>query len=427
MTIADLRYLSICSGIEAATVAWAPLGFRPVAFSEISDFASAVLRHHYPDVPNLGDFTSILTGPSSGLGRVDLLCGGTPCQAFSRAGKRMSLADSRGNLSLAFTVLANELARFHGLRNLLWENVPDVLNTKDNAFGCFLAGLVGANDPLPLPRGVGRWPDSGMVSGPWSRAAWRILDAKHFGLAQRRRRVFLVADFGNGADPAEVLFERESLRRYHPARGKSGQVVAGTLAESLGRRRGVSEGDRGPLIPICFSAKDSGADASIDLSPTRRAGNFTASHANGGVMPAVAFDLRGRIGGAMLEGPHETANIRAASGGSSRSYVAHVAGALPAGANETGGARFPGTSAETAAGYLVSDGYVVRRLTPRECERLQGFSDDYTAIPWKGRQARECPDGPRYQVLGNSWPVPVVRWIGERLAAAMPATETASA
>src|ERR1044071_3830774 len=165
-----MRYLSVCSGIEAATVAWESLGWRPTAFSEIEAFPSAVLAHHYPDVPNLGDFTAIDTGT---LGPVDLLVGGTPCQAFSVAGARRSLDDARGNLTLSFVELAHELADNNGLQWVVWENVPGVLSTKDNAFGCFLGGIVGSNEPVVCD---GRWPNAGMVAGPKGKAAWRVFD-----------------------------------------------------------------------------------------------------------------------------------------------------------------------------------------------------------------------------------------------------------
>ncbi len=174
-----LRFLSVCSGIEAASVAWHPLGWKAVAFSEIEKFPSAVLKHHYPDVPNLGDFTKIDTKT---LGRVDILAGGTPCQAFSVAGLRGGLNDERGNLTLKFVELAHELAANNGLRNAVWENVVGVLSDKGNAFGCFLAGLVGANAPI---KPTGRWTSAGMVSGPRGRAAWRVLDAQYFGVARK--------------------------------------------------------------------------------------------------------------------------------------------------------------------------------------------------------------------------------------------------
>ncbi|MBX9911226.1 MAG: DNA cytosine methyltransferase [Beijerinckiaceae bacterium] len=156
------------------------------------------------------------------------------CQAFSFAGKRLSLEDARGNLTLAFAVLAHELAGSHGLRNALWENVPGVLSTDDNAFGCFLGALVGADDALHLPSGIGRWPDAGMVAGPRARAAWRVLDAQYFGLAQRRERVFVVVDFGNGADPAAVLFEPQGLQGNSAPRREAGQVAAATVTASAG-------------------------------------------------------------------------------------------------------------------------------------------------------------------------------------------------
>jgi DNA (cytosine-5)-methyltransferase 1 len=233
-----VRYLSVCSGIEAATIAWEPLGWRAVGFAEIDKFASAVLAERFGSnllgeplsrngVPNFGDFTSI---DVTALGPVDLLVGGTPCQAFSFAGRRLSLADARGNLTLAYAVLAHELARSNGLRNALWENVPGVLSTDDNAFGCFLGALVGADDAVPLPSGIERWPDAGMVSGPRARAAWRVLDAQYFGLAQRRERVFVVVDFGNGADPAAILFEPQGVQGNSPPRREAGERVAGTVA-----------------------------------------------------------------------------------------------------------------------------------------------------------------------------------------------------
>ena len=242
-----IRYLSICSGIEAWTVACEGLGYQPVAFSEIDKFASAVLAHRFGSnmpgeplsgnaPPNIGDFTRLIEDEAlrAQLGRIDILVGGTPCQAFSFAGKRLSLADARGNLTLAFAVLMHELAGSHGLRNAVWENVPGVLSTADNAFGCFLGALVGADHPLDLPKGVGRWPDAGMVAGPRARAAWRVLDAQYFGLAQRRERVFVVVDLGGGADPAAVLFEPQGLRGNSPPRREAGEGAAATVTASTG-------------------------------------------------------------------------------------------------------------------------------------------------------------------------------------------------
>lgn len=255
--VAALNFFSVCSGIEAASVAWNPLGWRCVGVAEIEKFPSAVLAHHYPDVHNHGDFTKI---DAKTLGRIDILCGGTPCQAFSVAGARGGLNDARGNLTLSFVGLAHELAGGNGLRNAVWENVPGVLSDKTNAFGCFLAGIVGADAPLVPPDAVWgecthfdaesydvhrtygwqscTWPSEGMVEGPRARAAWRILDAQYFGLAQRRRRVIVVADFGNGSDPAAVLFERAGLQGNHPPSRETREGVA--ISPSLRARANSS-------------------------------------------------------------------------------------------------------------------------------------------------------------------------------------------
>ena len=437
-----VRFLSVCSGIEAASVAVDALGWQAVGFAEIDTAASRVLAHRFGSnlpgeelsrngVPNFGDFTQI---DLSRIGPVDVLVGGTPCQAFSVAGKRLSLADARGNLSLAYTVLAHELARSHGLRNAWWENVPGVLNTADNAFGCFLSGLVGADDPLCTPDGEG-WPDAGLVAGPRARVAWRVLDAQYFGLAQRRKRVFVVADFGNGADPSKVLFERKGVRGNPKTRRETRQGAAGTaaagagigfgggncsgpidqaacltakgvrqdfevetfiaqpVANTLSAARGKASANAADLETyVAHALRGEGFDASEDgtgrgtpivpvPAPTLRSMGHAESHANAGGQLAVAFDLRGREGGAQFEGPHDTANIRAASGGSSRSYVAQQ--------------------------------WAVRRLTPTECCRLQGFPDDWNLVP--DAKGKPMADGPRYRQLGNSMAVNVMRFIGERM------------
>ena len=212
-----MRYGSVCSGIEAATVAWHDLGWKAAWLSEIEPFPSAVLAHHYPNTPNLGDMTLLSERIASGeIEAPDVFCGGTPCQAFSVAGLRNSLDDHRGNLSLTFCEIANAIDSVRIIRGekpaiIFWENVPGVLNTKDNAFGCFLAGLAGESDALVPPGG--RWTDAGFIDGPQRAIAWRVLDAQYFGLAQRRKRVFVVASARNDFDPATVLFEWDGLRR----------------------------------------------------------------------------------------------------------------------------------------------------------------------------------------------------------------------
>ena len=207
-----IRFGSVCSGIEAASVAFGPLGWQAAWFSEIEPFPCAVLQHHFPDVPNLGDMTTLPERVRSGeVEAPDMLCGGTPCQAFSVAGLRKSLDDERGNLSLVFCEIADAIDSIRSVRGLapvivFWENVPGVLNTKDNAFGCFLGELVGAS--APLSSDSGRWPSAGYVAGPKREAAWRVLDAQHFGVPQRRRRVFVVARArdGGGDRPCKNTF-----------------------------------------------------------------------------------------------------------------------------------------------------------------------------------------------------------------------------
>lgn len=226
-----MRFGSVCSGIEAASVAWEPLGWEAAWLSEIEAFPSAVLAHHWPDVPNLGDMTLLPERVAAGeVEAPDVLVGGTPCQAFSVAGRRESLADARGNLTLTYVELADAIDDKRNERGeqpaiIVWENVPGVLNTKDNAFGCFLAGLAGEDVPLQPPGK--RWTNAGLVLGPKRAVAWRILDAQYFGLAQRRRRVFVVASARDGFDPSQVLLEFDSLRRDSPPSREARQETTG--------------------------------------------------------------------------------------------------------------------------------------------------------------------------------------------------------
>ena len=227
-----MRFGSVCSGIEAASVAFAPLGWKAAWLAEIEPFPAAVLAHHYPEVPNLGDMTAIPRRLLAGeIEAPDMLCGGTPCQAFSIAGLRESLSDERGNLTLKFVELADAIDHVRARRGdepaiVLWENVPGVLSTKDNAFGCFLAGLAGEDDPLEPPGG--KWTNAGCVFGPERAVAWRLFDAQFFALAQRRRRVFVVASARKGFDPATVLFEWDGVRR-DSAPSREAREVAPTI------------------------------------------------------------------------------------------------------------------------------------------------------------------------------------------------------
>jgi DNA (cytosine-5)-methyltransferase 1 len=310
-----VRYLSVCSGIEAATVAWHPLGWRAAAYSEIEAFPRAVLSHHYPDVPLHGDFTTI---GADEYGPIDLLVGGTPCQSFSVAGLRGGLADDRGNLALEFLRLADRARA----KWLVWENVPGVLSSAGGRdFGSILGGLV------ELGYGF----------------AYRVLDAQRFGVPQRRRRVFVVGHLGDWRRAAAVLFERYSLQGHSAPRRQAGERIADSLTVGANQCSGFP----GEFVE--------GTSGTLDQSLRKHSGQ-----------------------------------------------------------NDDG--RFLVSMCLNAHPNGVTNGIVssasVRRLTPRECERLQGFPDDYTRIPYRGKSAA---DGPRYKALGNSMAVPVMRWIGERI------------
>jgi DNA (cytosine-5)-methyltransferase 1 len=634
-----LVYGSVCSGIEAATQAWHGLGWTPAFFSEIDAFPRAVLKFHHQEVPLHGDFTTIQSGAYA---PIDLLVGGTPCQAFSLAGLRRGLADDRGNLALEFVLLADRLRP----RWLVWENVPGVLSSRPGddpeeddddpgsvlghnggpeldderappgtCFQAFLSALVRWEVPIP----EGGWKNSGIITAaPVDGAygvAWRVLDAQHFGIPQRRRRVFVVGYLGDWRRAAAVLFEPHCLSGNSPPRRRAGEGFAAPTAPSLtssgrgvsragetrgqdpvvaevvatidanfGRLQGASGQDanhghshlvafggnnqagpidvatavnahggphgrldfesetflaedrvthaltgegfdasedgtgRGtPLVPIGFnwrqdpqavaigfSAKDYGGDAQEDLAPTLRSMGHDESHANGGGQvaiaytihgtregtqavatetdvagtiregtgssiqnssntlaldpmpfdttqithpenrsnphpgdpsptlakgghaPAIAFAVRGREDGAVPE-VHEDGDsigaLRAANGGSSRDMLADFSTEfIPQSSrvySEDGQApalQATGDKMGNRAPQLMTQA-AVRRLTPTECERLQGFPDGFTAIPWRGKPASECPDGPRYKALGNSMAVPVMAWIGEQIAA----------
>jgi len=289
-----LKYLSVCSGIEAATVAWHNLGWKPIGFSEIEPFPSQVLAHHYPDVPNYGDMTNF---KEWNVDETDVLVGGTPCQSFSVAGLQKGLDDPRGNLSLIYCGM---LKRFQP-RWFVWENVPGVLfSNKGRDFGAFLGAVA------ELGYGF----------------AYRVLDAQYFGVAQRRRRVFVVGHFGDWRPATSVLFERESLRGdTAPSRKAEGEVTR--ITES-----GVALS----CEPVAHCLQTSCHDYS-------RADGFN----------------------------------------------------------------------------MIAEGNTIRKLTPIECERLQGFPDNYTQIAWRDKSADQCPDSHRYKALGNSMAVPVMRWVGKNI------------
>ena len=268
-----MRYGSVCSGIEAASVAWHPLGWEAAWLAEIEPFPSSLLQHHYPSVPNYGDMTALADRVSNlEIEAPDVLVGGTPCQAFSVAGLRQSLDDDRGQLTIKFLELANAIDTVRRSRGepeciVVWENVPGVLSTKDNALGCFLAGLAGESEPL-LPAG-GRWSDAGCVYGPERTIAWRVLDAQYFGVAQRRRRLFVVASARDDFNPAAVLFEFDGLRRDIAPSREAGQEAAKCLTAGVGKRYDFET----ETLPIGFGSQMSNPQTNVDLMQTLNAKN----------------------------------------------------------------------------------------------------------------------------------------------------------
>ena len=435
-----MRYISVCSGIEAATVAWHHMGWTPAWFSEIEPFPSAVLKHHYPTVPNVGDMTKYGEWPDE---PVDLLVGGTPCQSFSVAGLRAGLADPRGGLMLTYL----EIARRYRPRWVVWENVPGVLSSNGGRdFGSFLGAL-------------------GDLGYGW---AYRVLDAQWFGVAQRRRRVFVVGHFGDWRRAAKVLFESESVCRDTPPSRKARKTVADSSAQCFAGSRqseiaatlettahDYSRADGFNMIaqPITFGAQMSVPQTDVNLVQTLQAKNpMAVMHPVGvpDVMSTLLSSTAGisRVGNAVTEHEtyipmaipiHDQATRFAGRRGDKQDGKGNGFGvgasgdpaptlakgdkhavAQPIGLDEEQNARVDGFGTLKARmegggfeGTVMTPAMQVRRLTPVECERLQGFPDGYTNIPW--RKKPEAPDGPRYKALGNSMAVPCMKWIGERI------------
>lgn len=424
------NYVSVCSGIEAFSVAVSNLDFHAVAFAEIEKFPSAVLSHRYPSIPNLGDMTKIDT---AALGQVDWLVGGTPCQSFSFAGLRDGLNDDRGNLTLEFVKLAHKLRDGNGLRGLLWENVPGVLSDKTNAFGCLLGALVGHDGPLATSNG-GRWPDLGMVAGPRARCAWRILNSQYFGVPQRRRRVFLVADFGNSLDPAAVLFEPGSQGWGAEACGEAGEDVAGTVSARTKGGGGLgTDMDLAGGLQV-YGGNAEGGNAEYPMLTKSNIGKGIHNQA-----PLVmSFSSNAAASQQFQENIAAPLVKRGDSGHGSGAAIAFDTQQITSKKNRTRAEYgLPASTLSNQSRMHVATTQV-RRLTPIECERLQGFPDNWTLIPglsgWrdvgddenpddlvaqgltvkrskKGQLRVNDPDGPRYRALGNSFTTEVVNWI----------------
>ena len=417
-----MRFLSVCSGIEAASTAWSHLGWHPVAFSEIEPFPCSVLAHHYPETPNWGDMTKFEEWPNVAI---DLLCGGTPCQSFSVAGLRKGLADPRGNLMLTF----GSIAAKYRPRWLVWENVPGVLSSNGGRdFGALL-GMLGQ-----LGYGF----------------AYRVLDAQYVrveshprAVPQRRRRVFVVGHSGGlWQRSAAVLFERESLRGHPTPRREAGQNASGTISARTDGGGGLGTDFElgGGLVPAIVGqamsskwAKGTAGPAGdehhnlipvpFDTTQITSPGNYSAPKAGdpchplaaGADAPCIAFPER-----MSATQCASSVDVSPSLGALNPTAIAIQAGATRV--NPESGMDGIGVSTAGVAYTLearaevqaVASLWAVRRLTPLECERLQGFPDGHTAVQHKGKPAA---DGPRYKALGNSWAINCARWIGERIEA----------
>ena len=389
-----MTYASLCTGIGGWDRGLEAAGITPLWFCEIDKACQRVLHRHWPLIPCYDDMTAL----PSNLPRPDVLAMGTPCQGFSTAGLRKSLGDDRSNLCLMAAKIVYEL----NPRYVCWENVPGVLSTTDNAFGCFLAALVGADTPLiPPAQCGGRWTDAGMVAGPKRHAAWRILDSQFFGLAQRRKRVFLVADSGDESC-GEILFERKSRSWHPPARGEAGQGVAPTI-------RSRTKGGGG----LGTDAECDGALIS-EISGTLR----TKSQSSPKVGDGQIYSLIPELAGCLQERDSKGCDSKGCDSDTKPGHlipenVNSEAIAIRTAQTSSNGCGIDesGTSytLDGAQGQAVASSktkWRVRRLTPTEFSRLSGFPDTWNDF---------IIDSARYRQFGNCVNVPVSAWIGKRI------------
>ena len=397
-----MKYLSVCSGIEAATVAWHDMGWNPVAFSEIEKFPSEVLAHHYPNTPNLGDMNNYkdwtLNEP------IDILVGGTPCQSFSVAGLRKGLDDPRGNLALIYCGI---LEKFKP-QWFVWENVPGVLSSNGGRdFGSFLGAVA------QLGYGF----------------SYRVLDAQYCGVAQRRRRVFVVGHLGDWRPAAAVLFERHSLRRDLAPSAPQGKEPSAYFESSLAQYR---EGDIGGTLKASGGVLGGGSETFLTQkvyethpadSRVKEMGEtcqtVTSRWGTGGgnvpLVQPIAFTSE-QTPKTSLNLAHTLTNTTYKHNQCVAYSIREDAGANTFSATELNvtpalQALRPSVQSHHAQTFIADPIMKVRRLTPKECERLQGFPDNFTDIPWRKKDT--SPDGLRYKALGNSMAVPVMQWIGD--------------
>lgn len=474
-----LTYGSLCSGVEAATVAWHPLGWQPQWFSEIEAFPSAVLKHHYPEVPNLGDMTKLHERKEFHARSIDVLVGGTPCQSFSVAGLRKGMADPRGNLALEYLRIADTKRP----RWVIWENVPGVLSSsKGEDFRAFISGLVRWDVPIP----PGGWQNSGIVNpAPTSGAygvAWRVLDAQYFGVAQRRRRVFVIGYLGNWKPAFEVLFEPHSMQGHSaPRREEKERTSRGSEGSSGERRQPIiidraafNAGDNAQYTPVIEEGEVMASlvargphavatgiipfDTTQITSPANRSNPQPGDPCHPLVAQGHAPSIVIPINSQAARREHKEGDKMGMGVGQAgdpaytlQAQHEHIVAQIPQTARMTAFGKYEADNTAStvkardhkdATDLIFSPEGIVRRLMPVECERLQGFPDNYTLIPSyakgaKGKDLEEVarwlslgnpelsdeelmqwashPDSPRYKAMGNSMCVKVMEWLGERI------------
>lgn len=383
----QLRFGSVCSGIEAASVAWESLGFDPAWFAEVDQFPNAVLRHHWPEVPNLGDITvGDFIDRCKSRGNIDVLVGGTPCQGFSTSGKRGGINDPRSALAMRYIEIAKTLKP----EWVVWENVPGCLTSNGGRdFGAFV----------------------GQVAKCGYRWAYRVLDAQFFGVPQRRRRVFLVGCLGTGR-PETILFEQKGQGRDSAESSKTETRVPHVPAIGVRGITGLGRNTFPCLRTNVYNNSDPNMEA--DSLIIQRSGDVTCIHSDAisrssdAVTPSP--DAEGKIRlrrpglGVISDGTSYTIN---ATSPHAVAYQCHGSNVGPMGTLRKGNGSLTG-----GVPFVANENLIVRRLMPVECERLMGFPDNHTLVTYLGKQAK---DGHRYKSLGNSIAIPVLRWIGSRL------------
>ena len=474
-----MRYLSLFSGIEAATQAWKPLGWECVGVSEIEPFPCAVLEHHYPDVPNLGDVTKITEEQIKELGQIDLIVFGSPCQNLSVAGNRKGLQGEQSSLFYSAMEIIKYARKNNGLRFALWENVPGSFSSNKGAdFSAVVEQMAGLEN-IGVPKNG--WGKEGAAVGSNGLLEWSVLDAQWFGLAQRRKRVFALLDFGDWASRPPILLEPEGLRGDTPPsrearqdftaitqagfrEGGFGEFVATNVAATTKASGGCLGGGSETLtverVTYSFDSLASNSMKSknphsgcrqVELAKCLDTSNGCPSKNQGGLaVVAIAGNIIGRsaVNGGNHTGFDDTGSCytltstdrhavafkeRAGKPGGGKGFLGKeeccftlstnqdqsIAYSIVADTTPKIGEEINGTLRSQGGGGIVppsvSQGSVVRRLTPIECERLQGFPDDFTKIPYRNKPADDCPKGVRYKALGNSMAVPVMAWIGRKI------------